>query len=79
MIGEDEFHHRPAGIHHPRGVSANDSAFITFRDTGGREVPASLNLHDANPAAARLVFNIQIIKSHVAQGRDIYPQLAVPH
>ena len=63
-------------IHHPRGVSANDSAFITFRDTGGRQVPASLNFHDTNPAAARLVFYIQIVKSHVAQGGDINPHLA---
>ena len=75
MIRENQLEDGPAGVDDSHSVGVHHHSGGADRRAGGGQVPAALNLHHADAAAARTVLYSEVIQFHVAESRDIYSHL----
>lgn len=75
VIRKNQLEDSPAGIDDSHGVGVHHHAGGADRRAGGGQVPAALDLHYADTAAARTVLYSEVIQFHIAESRNVYSHL----
>jgi hypothetical protein len=70
VIREDELDNRPARVNGSGGTRVHYHPFRNGRRARWRQRPRPFDLHHTNAAVRALVDHIDIVKIHVAQGRN---------
>ena len=73
MVGQDEFGHYLAGVHHPQRAGPDHHILGTSGSAGRCQVPPPFYFHHTYTAGRRVVLDTGSLQVDMAQCRDVYP------